>query len=586
MVIRNINKIVSGYIKVAIALLLITGCSIEHKDTLAGFLLSHELSRYFYFTRTDAGAPLESYYRPRDTLVRLIDQASATIDIWCYGFDEPGIIAALLRARARGVKITITGEESITYTELQTAGLGVQTRLRSGLQHVKMVLIDGKVMFSGTGNLTESGFFHNNNAFFHIPLTSSQNKNITNLLSAETSMNLPVTNLLFGGRMLTAPLRGRLIQSQIIQAILSARYRIRFMIFSHTDPVITSALYLKAKQGVAVEGIFDTPGESTYIKPTGLGGLLNSRLGLLPSAIYADGNTAVFEKEPGEFHGGHLHHKTLIIDDHRVLTGSYNWSRSARDKNLEVMFDFYNPAVANIFAMEFDRVRSQAYIQARPPLTDSNQDVKLYSQNNRICLNGEHSFENGITIFSEQGPYFQARHFRNMVLQPENCFLLQSQDAISAGAQQGKYYLLPEDMDQEELTYYVFNLDKVRSRLPAATLPCEKPETCQRAKTNRISFVDGWIWLDENSGESFNNLIAWSKTGLSDQIALESIDADFYVFQKNTVKGDAIIFLEDAQNRYHIGCVQYGAALDSTPVNFLDAFEWITGWRPECVAGE
>lgn len=52
-------------------------------------------------------------------------------------------------------------------------------------------------------------------------------------------------------------------------------------------------------------------------------------------------------------HGGKMHHKYCIIDNQRVITGSYNWSDSAEFKNYENIQITPNNDVSTKYSMDF-----------------------------------------------------------------------------------------------------------------------------------------------------------------------------------------------------------------------------------------
>ena len=51
-----------------------------------------------------------------------------------------------------------------------------------------------------------------------------------------------------------------------------------------------------------------------------------------------------------------FHHKFAVIDSERVVTGSYNWTRSAAEHNEENILVTHDPRVARRFQEEFDRL--------------------------------------------------------------------------------------------------------------------------------------------------------------------------------------------------------------------------------------
>jgi len=54
-----------------------------------------------------------------------------------------------------------------------------------------------------------------------------------------------------------------------------------------------------------------------------------------------------------------MHHKVMVIDGYIVVTGSYNWSASAEDKNYENIIIIDSQTVSNIYLEEFSRIWQQ-----------------------------------------------------------------------------------------------------------------------------------------------------------------------------------------------------------------------------------
>lgn len=55
----------------------------------------------------------------------------------------------------------------------------------------------------------------------------------------------------------------------------------------------------------------------------------------------------------------YMHHKVMIIDAHIVVTGSYNWSASAEDRNDENIIILDSISIAEIYMEEFNRLWTQ-----------------------------------------------------------------------------------------------------------------------------------------------------------------------------------------------------------------------------------
>ena len=52
----------------------------------------------------------------------------------------------------------------------------------------------------------------------------------------------------------------------------------------------------------------------------------------------------------------HMHHKFMVVDGKTVLTGSYNWTRSAETRNEENLVSIDDPYLASQFMDEFERI--------------------------------------------------------------------------------------------------------------------------------------------------------------------------------------------------------------------------------------
>jgi phosphatidylserine/phosphatidylglycerophosphate/cardiolipin synthase-like enzyme len=57
---------------------------------------------------------------------------------------------------------------------------------------------------------------------------------------------------------------------------------------------------------------------------------------------------------------GLMHHKFMVIDGEIVVTGSYNWSAAAEEKNDENLVVFRDREVAGAYEREFERIWSQS----------------------------------------------------------------------------------------------------------------------------------------------------------------------------------------------------------------------------------
>jgi phosphatidylserine/phosphatidylglycerophosphate/cardiolipin synthase-like enzyme len=55
-----------------------------------------------------------------------------------------------------------------------------------------------------------------------------------------------------------------------------------------------------------------------------------------------------------------MHHKFMVVDGEIIVTGSYNWSTAAEDRNDENFVVIRDRSVAERFIQEFNRLLSIA----------------------------------------------------------------------------------------------------------------------------------------------------------------------------------------------------------------------------------
>jgi phosphatidylserine/phosphatidylglycerophosphate/cardiolipin synthase-like enzyme len=115
-------------------------------------------------------------------------------------------------------------------------------------------------------------------------------------------------------------------QVHVLDVLRSARKSIHFMTYAFTDDAIGDLLAGKANS-IEVKGVFD-PRKDKY-----------SEYEKLKSV-------SVIEK---------VHHKVFIVDGSTVITGSYNPSRNANERNDENVIIIRDAQIAQLFEKEFER---------------------------------------------------------------------------------------------------------------------------------------------------------------------------------------------------------------------------------------
>lgn len=567
---------------VMIAVLPLFACLFHScQNTSDDSLILQSLHSSVEFTRPDPVASTEERNRVRDRIVRLIDNSRVSILVLAYGLEDPAIIEALIRSRRRGVDVRTVLSPEKEYSALKGTGIPEEVRNDSGLQHVKAMLIDNRHLITGTGNFTRSGLFYNNNAFLFLRMPVSMGRMIR-LRLLDPNIRRPFLKLP-GLTILFSPEGGRLIQSVVAREIYRAGGRVRFMMFRFTDPVLATLLYNRARRGVPVEGILDGSGPS--IPGRSVMEEHYYEAGLLPVRIYIDGNENQFQSPDGIYHGGHLHHKTAIIDD-TLITGSYNWSMSARDQNREIVIVSHRQKLLSAFNREFLRLRRKASVVPRPM---PGVDYRLpWQRESRIC------FENGNQPQEQAGgspsataaesavairgsfAFFHAVYHEKESQGAAPCRsheYLSRRTLHTAGAARGEDYF-PRALSGELLG----PLGSSRS-LPAESEEyesglagwepgnlCAPSRPCFDARLHRLDAESGWLQIEAGSPPTqWSSMYVLSRNGWTMR-PLRRVDRGFYRFSPLPYQ-DLLLFMIGPDGEY-AACV-IGGAMDSEIRRYL-----------------
>lgn len=292
-------------------------------------------------------------------LVADLDAAQRTIDVASFDFDLDSVAQALLRAKARGVKIRVVADldanqDAPTFVaatdKLEKAGIPITFDERAAFMHNKFAIVDDATVWTGSWNLTVNDTYRNNNNAlrFAVPqLTENYKRRFEQLFAGQMGSRAPkdtpnpsvalpndvkVENYF-------SPSGGA--AGAIEKRLRGASKSIRVLAFSYTSDEQARVLMDKAKAGVKVQGVF----EARNAQGSG------AEYGALKKAgldVWQDGNCYV------------MHHKVYILDAQTVITGSYNFTASAERENDENLLIVDDPTLANFYNQEFDRIYAQA----------------------------------------------------------------------------------------------------------------------------------------------------------------------------------------------------------------------------------
>lgn len=287
-----------------------------------------------------------------------IAAATQSVDVVSFEFDLESIAEALLAAQQRGVQVRMVlddgnlGDEKMLELtrELVQAGIPIAWDHREPFMHDKFVIIDQKVVWMGSWNLTINDTYYNNNNLIRFSLpemvanyTGEFEEMFTNGQfgpGSPANTRYPLLDLSDGTEIATYFSPDDNARAAVLKQLRAAEREIVFMAFAFTDDDMARILLEKARDGVTVRGVFEARNadneycEYNVLKKAGLD-------------VRLDGNPRT------------MHHKVFVIDGRVTITGSYNFSANAAASNDENLVIITNPAIAESYYQEFERVFGQ-----------------------------------------------------------------------------------------------------------------------------------------------------------------------------------------------------------------------------------
>ncbi len=283
-------------------------------------------------------------------LAQAIDSATGTIDIAAYDLDIRAVVDALLRAHERGVtvRLVIEGDyqDRSGPTELQRIGVPVVIERRDALMHNKFMVLDGRTVWTGSWNFAYNETYRNDNNVVIINsrtmaenyLTEFEEMFARQLFGEASPANTPQPQVRIGDttvQVYFSPEDDP--QPRIVDVLKSAQSSVYFLAFNMTDNDISNVLVRKQRDGILVRGVMEaehsnsTGGDYDTLRAAGVD-------------VLQDGNAY------------RMHHKVFVVDEATVITGSYNFTRSAAQFNDENLLIIRSPDIAARYLEEFSRV--------------------------------------------------------------------------------------------------------------------------------------------------------------------------------------------------------------------------------------
>lgn len=319
-----------------------------------------------YFTTPELIYPDVPRHRVAPTAERALltdlDSARERIELVSFEYNLTSVATALIRARSRGVTVRLAlDRESLHHPamaqwagRLEEAGAVVSWEQSDAFLHSKFVIIDRRIVWTGSWNVTVNDTYRNNNNLLRIThpqvaanyVAEFERMAFGRFGNAKTGATPYPLVRLPGASIATFFSPHEPVRIHILERLAQARTRIEVMAFSFTDDAIAEALIARHQAGVPVQVVF----EKRNANGTGSAYGLLRRAGL---DVHKDGNCHT------------MHHKVIIIDRRVVIAGSYNFTKRAEEVNDENLLIIEDPTLAQAFAAEFARVYRQALLPTR-----------------------------------------------------------------------------------------------------------------------------------------------------------------------------------------------------------------------------
>jgi phosphatidylserine/phosphatidylglycerophosphate/cardiolipin synthase-like enzyme len=296
-------------------------------------------------TQISDSGNIEVYFCPREdcetALVNFIDSAQESVHCAFFEVDLDKVRDKLLE-KQKEIEVLIVTDNDYLY-EFNHSFVKVD---KWGLMHNKFCIIDGKKISSGSMNPTNNGATKNNNNLLFIEspvLAANYEAEFQEMWAGIFKKGDKVLNPII-------ELDGITIKNyfcpedhcaeKVKDELKKAKKSIHFMTFSFTNEGIGNILLLKSLENITIEGVMEARQVTKYS--------VYELLKYQGVDVVKDGNKQ------------NMHHKTFIVDQETVVTGSMNPTGGGDTRNDENVLVITNKNLAKKFMEEYNMVREIA----------------------------------------------------------------------------------------------------------------------------------------------------------------------------------------------------------------------------------
>lgn len=250
----------------------------------------------------------------KSQLTKSISKAQNEIYISVYDLTDKDLIKSLNAKAEEGaiVQIWTDRKNSKKIQKKLSDKIHLKTRKQSGLMHHKLFILDREV-FIGSSNLTPTSLRMHSNLTVHTKdfVLAHSFKKILNSSAKKLSYKTPEAEYFF--------LPSQRALKAVLQAIHVATHEILVAQFTFTHPQIAQALIEAHKKGVKVKVLIDRHSSQGASHKT--------------ATILNNAQVPTYTNKGVEL----MHHKICLIDQKTLLFGSSNWTKSAFEKNYDLL---------------------------------------------------------------------------------------------------------------------------------------------------------------------------------------------------------------------------------------------------------
>lgn len=284
----------------------------------------------------ESGQPAALYSnQTNDDLMQLftsaIDSAKQSILLINYALTDPTIISSLRQKAQQGLAIRVICDIKASPCIDQKLGSEIATirRIGKGLMHQKILVIDNKMTWLGSANMTTESLGEHGNlvaGLNDIVFAKAITDKALTMNAEGRNQYFPHQNFLIGGQEVELWYlpddQGAV--SRLQELIQTAKKSVRVAMFTWTLQVLAKEVIAAKKRGLRTEVVIDHySGKGASAKIVKL--LKNNGVHIALS--------------PG---GTLLHHKFMYIDNKVLVNGSANWTKAAFKQNEDCFLIFHN----------------------------------------------------------------------------------------------------------------------------------------------------------------------------------------------------------------------------------------------------